>query len=100
MLEQVDEEEAGQIPAGPMSMELMPYGADYGGGPDGNYGNSPYQQQMMAESLRARYGVEARADPTTGPNWQNPGQNPSWSPNINLLALPPPESDLATQSAI
>ena len=54
---------------------------------------------MMAESLRARYGVEARADPTTGPNWQNPGQNPSWSPNRNLLALPPAESDLAPQES-
>ena len=97
--EQADEEEAGQIPAGPSSMELMPYAAAYGSDADGNYGNSRYQQQMMAESLRAKYGVETGTDPKFGPKWQNSGQNPSWSPNRNLLALPPPESDLATQES-
>lgn len=88
--EQAGEEEAGQIPAGPSSMELMPYAADYGGDPGGSYGNSPYQQQMMAESLRARYGVDIGADPTPGLNWQN---------SRNLFALPSLENDLATQES-
>ncbi len=91
-LEEAEEEEQ----AGPLqssTLELTPYMPG-----DGGYGYSQpdAQQQIMAESLRAKYGTEA--DPSMNPSWKSQGQQGSWNPK-GLLALPAPEGSLATEES-
>ena len=81
--EEAEEEQAGPLQSG--TLELTPYMLG-----DGGYGYSQpdTQQQIMAESLRAKYGIEA--DPSLNPSWKSQGQQGGWNPK-GLLALPAPE---------
>ncbi len=89
--DEAEEEQAGPLQSG--SLELTPYMLG-----DGGYGYSQpdAQQQIMAESLRAKYGIEA--DPSLNPSWKSQGQQGGWNPK-GLLALPAPEGSLATEES-
>ena len=86
-----EEEQAGPLQSGRLELTLYTRG-------DGGYGYSQpdAQQQIMAESLRAKYGIEA--DPSLDPRWRSQGQQGSWDPK-GLLALPAPEGSLATEES-
>ena len=86
-----EEEQAGPLQSGTLELTLYTRG-------DGGYGYSQpdAQQQIMAESLRAKYGIEA--DPSLDPRWRSQGQQGSWDPK-GLLALPAPEGSLATEES-
>jgi hypothetical protein len=86
-----EEEQAGPLQSGTLELTLYTRG-------DGGYGYSQpdAQQQIMAESLRAKYGIEA--DPSLNPSWKSQGQQGGWNPK-GLLALPAPEGSLATEES-
>ena len=78
-----EDEQPGPLQSG--SLEMTPYMAN-------SYDQPDTQQQIMAESLRAKYGTEA------DPSWQGQGQQSSWNPT-HRLALPAPDRSLATQES-